>query len=146
MWTSFHSSDQSKHGCTKPYKDWRTLNIERSCVKRPPKTQGILELHHKSTKHMVLSSYKERIDNLVIEPAEWKEAKREAYTVQTSRSGLKNVKKEEHGKTSKAGKRNLAAKKKKENLSKAPDFTNMINLKREEALLLITLKRTLRKI
>ena len=58
LWTSFHSSDQSKHGCTKPYKDWRTLNIERSCVKSPPKTQGILELHHKSTKHMVLSSYK----------------------------------------------------------------------------------------
>ena len=60
LWTSL-----VVHGCTKPYKDWRALNIKRSCVKSLPKTQSILELQHKPTKHMVLSSNKERIDNLV---------------------------------------------------------------------------------
>ena len=90
LWISFHLGDQSKHGCTKPYKDWRTLNIKKPCIKGPPKTQGILEFYHKSTKHMVLCTNKERIDNLVIEIVEWKEAKQKAYTVQVSRLDLKN--------------------------------------------------------
>ena len=38
-----------------------------------------------------MSSNKERIDNLVMELVEWKEAKRKAYTEQASRSDLKNV-------------------------------------------------------
>ena len=90
LWTSFYLSDQSKRRCTKPYKDWRTLNIEKSFVKSSPKTQGILEFHHKSTKHMVLPSNKERIDHLVMELVEWKEAKRKAYTAQASRLDLEN--------------------------------------------------------
>ena len=61
--------------CTKPYKYLRALTIDKSCVKSPPKAQGILEFYHKSTKHMVLSSNKERIDNLVMELVKWKEAK-----------------------------------------------------------------------
>ena len=63
--TSFHLGDQSKHGNTKPYLDWRELNVHKTSVINLPKTQGILELHHKSTKRTVLSSSKERIDNLV---------------------------------------------------------------------------------
>ena len=61
LWTSFHLNDQSKHGCTKLYKDWWTLNAEKPCVKSPLKSQGILKFYHKSTKHMVLSSGKERM-------------------------------------------------------------------------------------
>ena len=120
LWTSFHLSDQSKHGCTKPYKDWRTLNIERSCVKSPPETQGILELHDKSTKHMVLSSNKEKIDNLVMELVEWKEAKWKAYTVQTSRSDLQNVTKKNMVKLPKLVKETWLPKKRKS--GKGPGF------------------------
>ena len=91
LWTSFHLDDQSKHGHTKPYLDWRELNVQKASVINPPKTQGILELHHKSTKHSVFSSSKERIDNLVACLVEWKEAKLRAYNVQVTRSkeGLK---------------------------------------------------------
>ena len=55
----------------------------------PPKTQGILELHHKSTKRTVLSSSKERIDNLVACLVECKEAKRRAYNVQVNNWNFK---------------------------------------------------------
>ena len=91
LWTSFHLGDQNKHRHTKPYLDWRELNVQKASVRNPPKTQSILELHHKSTKRTVLSSSKERIDNLVACLAEWKEAKRRAYNVQVTRSkeGLK---------------------------------------------------------
>ena len=81
LWTSFHLGDQSKHGYTNPYLDWRELNVQKASVINPPKTQGILELHHKSTKRTVLSSSKERIDNLVTCLVELKEAKRRAYNV-----------------------------------------------------------------
>ena len=37
LWTSFHLSNQSKRGCTKPYEDWRALEIEKYCVKSPLK-------------------------------------------------------------------------------------------------------------
>ena len=70
LWTSFYLNDQSKHGCTKLYQDWRTLNTEKPCVKNPLKSQDILEFYHKSTKHMLLSSNKKRIENLVMELVE----------------------------------------------------------------------------
>ena len=93
LWTSFHLGDQSKHGHTKPYLDWRELNVQKAFVINLPKNKGILEFHHKSTKHIVLSSSKERIDNLVTCLVEWKEAKRRAYNVQftISKEGLKQT-------------------------------------------------------
>ena len=39
---------------------------------------------------MMLSSNKKRIENLVMELVEWKEAKWKTYTVQASRLDLKN--------------------------------------------------------
>ena len=54
LWTSFHLSSQSKHGCTKPYEDWRTINTEKSCVKSPPKTQLTLKNHHQSLWYCLL--------------------------------------------------------------------------------------------
>ena len=67
------------------------MNVQKASVINPRKTQGISELHHKSTKRTVLSSSKERIDNLVACLVQWKEAKRRAYNVQVTRSkeGLK---------------------------------------------------------
>ena len=75
LWTSFHLGDQSKDGHINLYLDWRELNVQKASVINSPKTQGILELHHKPTKRTVLSSSKKIIDNLVACLVEWKEAK-----------------------------------------------------------------------
>ena len=73
------------------------------------KTQAILKLYQKSTKRTVLSSSKERIDNLVtcLEwKEEWKEAKRRADNVQviSSKEGLRQSHAEDNNKNFKCPK------------------------------------------
>ena len=40
LWKSFYLGDQSKHGHTKPYLDWRELNVQKASVINLPKPKA----------------------------------------------------------------------------------------------------------
>ena len=56
---------QRKHNKEKPYLEWSKAFSEKACVIDPPRTQGIIEVHQKITKHITLASKKQRIDSAV---------------------------------------------------------------------------------
>ena len=65
LWSSLHLGDQGRHGTSECYKNWSQKFSSRECVKDPPRTQGIVEFHHKSVKHISMNSKRERIDSVV---------------------------------------------------------------------------------
>ena len=65
LWTSLHLGNQGRHGSTDVYEQWANKFCDAECVKNPPKTQGIIELHQKSAKHITINSKRERLDNVV---------------------------------------------------------------------------------
>lgn len=65
LWTRFHLGDQGRHGKTTPYTQWSKIFSDLDCIVNPPKTQGIVEFHHKSVKHVSLNSKRDRIDNVI---------------------------------------------------------------------------------
>ena len=65
FWTSVHLGDQGRHGKTEPYRLWSEKFAKRSCVIDPPRTQGIIEFHNKSVKHITLNSKRNRLDGVV---------------------------------------------------------------------------------
>ena len=65
MWTSFHLGDQGRHGTSTPYCEWSHKFADRACIKAPPRTQGIIEFHNKSLKHISLNSKRDRIDRII---------------------------------------------------------------------------------
>ena len=65
LWTSLHLGNQGRHGSTEVYEQWTNKFCDAECVKNPPKTQGIIELHEKSAKHITMNSKRERLDNVV---------------------------------------------------------------------------------
>ena len=52
FWTSIQLGDQGRHGKSEPYKLWSEHFSDRACIKDPPRTQGIIEFHHKPLKHL----------------------------------------------------------------------------------------------
>ena len=60
-----HLKDQAKHSQKKPYLDWSNSFSDRDCVINPRKTQGIIELHQTSTKHVTLSTNTQRVDSVI---------------------------------------------------------------------------------
>ena len=64
LWTSLHLGDQGRHGNSEVYLAWSQHFIERDCVKDPPRTQGIIELHNKSVKHISNYSKKDPVDKV----------------------------------------------------------------------------------
>ena len=65
FWTSIHLGNQGRHGKSEPYKLWSEHFSDRACIKDPPRTQGIIEFHHKSLKHVTLNSKRDRLDGVV---------------------------------------------------------------------------------
>ena len=65
FWTSIHLGDQGRHGKSEPIKFRSEHFSDRACIKDPPRTQGIIEFHHKSLKHVTLNSKRDRLDGVV---------------------------------------------------------------------------------
>ena len=65
LWSNMHLRDQIKHNKEKSYLEWSKAFSEKACVIDPPRTQGIIEVHQKITKHITLASKKQRIDSAV---------------------------------------------------------------------------------
>ena len=65
LWTSLHLGDQGRHGDTEVYEQWSNKFSQLDCVKDPPKTQGIIEFHQKSVKHIAMNSKRDRLDEVI---------------------------------------------------------------------------------
>ena len=63
--TGINLGDQGRHGESVAHSDWSKTFSQRACVKDPPKTQGIIEFHNKSVKHVTQSSKRDRIDKVI---------------------------------------------------------------------------------
>ena len=58
---------------------------QRSCIKYPPRTQGIIEFHNKSVKHITLNSKRDRIDKIIDNIFVAKNSKGKQYEIALSR-------------------------------------------------------------
>ena len=65
LWLNMHLRHQIKHSKEKPYLEWSKAFSEKACVIDPPRTQVIIEVHQKITKHVTLASKKQRVDSFV---------------------------------------------------------------------------------
>ena len=65
LWTSVHLGDHGRHGSSDIYTQWSAKFSAYDCVKDPPKTQGIVEFHQKSVKHITMNSKRQRLDGVV---------------------------------------------------------------------------------
>ena len=65
LWTSFHLGDQGRHGTTEPYLQWSKTFSDHECIKNPPRTQGIIEMHNKSVIHITMNSKRDRPDKII---------------------------------------------------------------------------------
>ena len=91
LWTSLHLGDQGRHGDTIAYQCWSEKYGKKECVMDPPKTQGIIEFHQKSVKHISLNSKRERLDEVVQNLFICKKSKLRQYEISESR--IKKTKK-----------------------------------------------------
>ena len=62
---SLHLGDQGRHGDFEVHEQWTNKFSQLDCVKNPPKTQGIIEFHQKSVKHIAMNSKRERLDDVI---------------------------------------------------------------------------------
>ena len=85
MWTSFHLGDQGRHGVSAPYLEWLKMFADCDCVKDPPRTQGIIEFHKKSPKHISLDLKRDRIDRNISNIFVAKNAKHRQFEIAQSR-------------------------------------------------------------
>ena len=85
LWTSFHLGDQGRHGSTGAYLEWSKKFAEKECIKNPPRTQGIVEMHNKSVKHITLNSKRDRIDRIISNLYISKKSKHRQYTILLTR-------------------------------------------------------------
>ena len=84
MWTSFHLEDQGRHGVSAPYHEWSKKLAYCDCVKDPQKTQGIIEFHNKSLKHISLNSKRDRIGRNISNIFVAKKAKHRQFEIAQS--------------------------------------------------------------
>lgn len=85
LWTSLHLGDQGRHGTAEPYSDWSQKYSQLACVINPPKTQGLVEFHHKSVKHISLNSKRDRIDKVISNLYIAKRSKHRQFTIALSK-------------------------------------------------------------
>ena len=64
FWTSLHLGDQGRHGSSDIYIRWSNKFSSYDCITNPPKTQGIVEYHKKSVKHITMNSKRQRRDDV----------------------------------------------------------------------------------
>ena len=80
-----HLGDRGRHGTSEVYINWSNKFGSYDCVVNPPKTQGIVELHQKSAKHISLNSKRERIDNVISSLCIHKKSKLRQFEIAKSR-------------------------------------------------------------
>ena len=94
LWTCLHLGDQGRHGTSPVYKMWSDKFRNLECVINPPRTQGIIELHQKSVKHITLNSKRERLDSVIKNLCVAKKSKLRQLEISKSRKSLHPVKEE----------------------------------------------------
>ena len=122
LWSSLHLGDQGRHGTSECYRNWSQKFSHRECVQDPPRTQGIVEFHNKSVKHISMNSKRERIDSVVGNLFVAKKLKLRQLEIVKSR---KPKNKDEHGKIKDAFPKKIATEKWSKRLKKisvGPDF------------------------
>ena len=121
LWTSLHLGDQGRHGSSIAYQYWSEKYGKKECVMDPPKTQGIIEFHQKSVKHISLNSKRERLDEIVQNLFICKKSKLRQYEISESRKkGIKKPKKKLESLSSKIVSEKWSKRKCKQ--SKGPGF------------------------
>ena len=85
LWTCLHIGNQDRHGNSDVYHSWSQHFSERPCVQDPPRTQGIIEFHNKSVKHISLNSKRDRIDKVIGNLLVAKKSKRRQFEILLSR-------------------------------------------------------------
>ena len=66
LWSNIHLGCQSKHSREQSYLKWSKTFGNCDCVTNPPRTQGIIELHQKITKHITLSTKSKELIQLLL--------------------------------------------------------------------------------
>ena len=66
LWSNIHLGCQSKHSREQSYLEWSKTFGNCDCVTNPPRTQGIIELHQKITKHITLSTKSKELIQLLL--------------------------------------------------------------------------------
>ena len=94
FWTSLHLGDQGRHGCTDVYVRWSNKFSSCDCVRDPPKTQGIVEFHQKSVKHITMNSKRQRLDDVVANLFIFKKSKLRQLEISKSRKKVSEVEKD----------------------------------------------------
>ena len=92
LWTCLHLKDQGRHGKSNVYIQWSKKLNSLDCVQDPPLTQGIVEFHQKSAKHISMNSKRERLDDVVKNLFLAKKSKSRLYEVAKSRQKPKGCK------------------------------------------------------
>ena len=92
FWISLHLGDQGRHGSSQPYDIWSKNFASRSCVVEPPKTQGIIEFHNKSVKHITMNSKRDQIDKVVSNLCLDKRSKSRQFEISQSRKRTSSTK------------------------------------------------------
>ena len=85
LWSNMHLRDQKKRSKEKPYLEWSKVFSEKTCLIDPSRTQGIIEVHQKITKHITLASKKQRVDLVVADLKLKKISSHRLYQISTSR-------------------------------------------------------------
>ena len=85
LWSNMHLRDQIKHSKEKACLEWSKAFSEKACVIDPPRTQGIIEVHQKITKHITLASKKQRVGSVVADLKLKKISSHRSYEINTSR-------------------------------------------------------------
>ena len=85
LWTSLHLGDNGRHGNSDIYLRWSDKFQSIDCVINPPRTQGIVEFHQFSAKHISMNSRRERVDDVVKNLHLAKISKRRLFQVAKSR-------------------------------------------------------------
>ena len=79
--------DQAKHSQNRPYLDWSNSFSDRDCVINPPRTQGIIDLNQKITRHVTVSTKIQRVDPVIADLKLKKVSSPRMFEIHTSRIG-----------------------------------------------------------
>ena len=81
--------DQGRHGTSSVYLQWSDKFSSIDCIVDPPRTQGIVEFHQKSAKHITMNSRRERLDGVIKNLRLAKISKSRNFEIMKSRSQKK---------------------------------------------------------
>ena len=89
LWSNIHLGCQSQQSREQSYLEWSKTFGNCDCVTNLPRTQGIIELHQKITKHITLSTKKQRVDSVIADLKSKKISSHRLYQINLSRTEKK---------------------------------------------------------